>query len=128
MNHSPIPMRNNLEANESKGFVIQHSIIQVGRVLFLDKKCSGKFCDPQNVLLNKNKLCGCFSLKSSCSNIISMHSICFYSETGETNMMRKFSSLEYLKTFTKGNLSVDIRTSRLKSGNYAYNNIVDAFY
>ena len=117
MNHSPIPMRNDLEANQSEGFVIQHSIIQFGRILFLDTKYSGKFCDHQNVRLNNNKLCRCFSLKSSCSNIISMHSICFYSDTGGTKMMRKFSSLKFLVIFKKGNISVDIRASRLQSGN-----------
>ena len=53
-----------------------------------------------------------------------MHSI-FFNETGETKMMRKFSSLEILETFTKGNLSVYIHESRLKSGNDAYDNIVD---
>ena len=42
-------------------------------------------------------------------------------------MMRKFSSLKNLETFKKGNLSVDIRASRLQSGNDAYNKIVDAF-
>ena len=58
MNHSPIPMRNNLEANKLKGFVVQHGRIQVGRILFLDTKLSGKFCDRQNFLLNSNKSCG----------------------------------------------------------------------
>ena len=41
--------------------------------------------------------------------------------------MGKFSSLKFLETFTKGNLSVDIRASRLKSGNDAYDDIVDDF-
>ena len=47
--------------------------------------------------------------------------------TGEMKMMIKFSSLKNLETFTKGNLSVDIRLSRLQSGNDAYNDIVYAF-
>ena len=42
-------------------------------------------------------------------------------------MMSKFSSLNFLETFTKGNLSVDICASRLQSGNDSYNDIVDAF-
>ena len=41
--------------------------------------------------------------------------------------MSKFSSFNFLETLTKGNLSVDIRASRLQSGNDAYNKIVDAF-
>ena len=41
-------------------------------------------------------------------------------------MMSKFRSLKILETFIKGNLSVDIRASRLQSGNDAYDNIVDA--
>ena len=106
-------MRNDLDTKKRKGFVIEHSIIQVGRVLLLDTKFSGKFCDRQSVLLNNNKLCGCFSLKPSPSNIISMRSICFSTGTGETNMMSKFSSLKILETFTEGNLSVDIRASML---------------
>ena len=55
-----------------------------------------------------------------------MHSICFSTDTGETKMMSKFSSLKFLETFTKGNLSVDIRASRLQSGNDAYGDSVDA--
>ena len=69
MNHSLIPMQNNLESNKSKYFVIQHSRIQVWRILFLDTKYSGKFCDRQSVLISNNNLCECFRLKSSCSNI-----------------------------------------------------------
>ena len=42
-------------------------------------------------------------------------------------MMIKFRSLEILYTFTKGDLSVDIRASRFQAGNDAYDNIVDAF-
>ena len=42
-------------------------------------------------------------------------------------MMSKFSPLKFLETFTKGKLSVDIRSSRLKSGNNHYDKIVDAF-
>ena len=54
-----------------------------------------------------------------------MHSICFNIDTNETKMMSKFSSLKHLETFTKVNLSVDIHASRLKSGNDAYEDIVD---
>ena len=56
-----------------------------------------------------------------------MHSICFYTDTGEINMMRKFRSLNVWETFTKCNLSMDIRSSRLQSGNYAYVDTVYAF-
>ena len=101
MNHWPIIMCNDLETNKLKGMDIQHSIIQVGRILFLDTKCSGKFCDHQNLQLNNNKWCGWFSLKSSCYNIISMHFICFCTDTGETKMMSKFSSLKCLETLKK---------------------------
>ena len=127
MNHSPFFMHNNLEANESKCFVNQHIRIQVGRILLLDTKFSGKLYDRQNFLLNSNKLCGCFSLKPRRSNIISMHSICFSTDTGETKMMSKFISLKVLDIFTKGNLSVDIHASRLQSGNDSYDDIVDYF-
>ena len=54
-----------------------------------------------------------------------LHSICFSTDTGETKMMSKFSSLKFLETFTKSNLSVEICASRLQSVNYAYDNIVD---
>ena len=114
MNHSPIPMRNDLKSHKLKGFVIQHSRIQVGSILFIDTKRSGKLCDCQNVLLNSNKSCGCFSLKPIRSNIIYMHSICFSTDTGEMKMMSRFRSLKVLETFTKCNLSVDICESRLQ--------------
>ena len=87
----------------------------------------GKSVICQNVLLNSNKLCGCFSLKSSRSNIISIYYIYFSADTNETKMMRKFSSLNFLETFTEGNLSLDIHASRLQSGNDSYDDVVDAF-
>ena len=40
-------------------------------------------------------------------------------------MMIKFSSLKILETFTKVILSLDIRASRLLSGNDAYNDIIN---
>ena len=86
-----------------------------------------KICDRQNFLLNGNKFCGFFSLKSSRSNIISMHSICFSTETSETKMMSKFLFLKKLETLKKGNLSENIHASRLQSGNDAYDDIVDDF-
>ena len=56
-----------------------------------------------------------------------MHSICFPTDTGETKTMRKFSSLEILETFTKGNLSVGICASRLQSCDDTHGDIVAAF-
>ena len=41
-------------------------------------------------------------------------------------MMRTFSSLEFLETVKKCKLSVDIRASRLQSGNDSYDDIVDS--
>ena len=128
MNHSPVTMHNDLEEKQLKGFFIQRIRIHVWRILFLDTKCSGGLYDCQNVLLNRNKSYECFTLKSGCSNNISMHSIYFSTDTGETKMMRKFRSLQILDTFTKGNLSVDICASRFQPGNDAYDDIVDAFY
>ena len=55
-----------------------------------------------------------------------MHSF-FFTDTGETKMMRKFSSLKILERFKKGNLSVEIRASRFQSGNDVYDNIVNGF-
>ena len=54
-----------------------------------------------------------------------MHSICFYTEIGETKTMRKPSSLKILDTFVKGNLSMYIRALRLQSFNDTYDYIVD---
>ena len=56
-----------------------------------------------------------------------MNSICFSTDTGEMSTMKKSSSLKSLETFTKGNLSVDIRASRLQSGDDAYGDMVDDF-
>ena len=95
MNQSPIPMQNDLKANTLKGFFIQHSRIQVGRILFLDTKSSEKLYYFQNILLNNNKPCGCFSLRPSRSNIIYMQYIFFPTDIGETKTMRKFSSLHF---------------------------------
>jgi hypothetical protein len=125
--HPSIPMCTDLDANESKAFVITQSTIAVGRIVFLDSACSGKFCDRQNIELTrfKGKSCGCFSLKSSRSNIISVHSITFTTSTGEKKMMSKFSSLKFMELYTKGKLSIDIRASRLQSGNDVYDDIID---
>ena len=50
----------------------------------------------------------------------------FFTDTGETKMMRNFSPLKFLETFKKVNLSVDIRAWMLWSGNDAYDDIVDS--
>ena len=56
-----------------------------------------------------------------------MHYIYFSTDIGETKMMRKFSSKKILGTFAKVDPSVDIRASRLQSGNDSYDDIVDTF-
>ena len=53
-----------------------------------------------------------------------MHSICFSTGTGTTKTMIKIRSLENLETFTKVNVSVDIRVSKFQSVNDAYYDIV----
>ena len=45
MTYTPVPMSNTMEANECKAFVFSNSRIGVGRIVFLDSPCSGKFCD-----------------------------------------------------------------------------------
>ena len=55
-----------------------------------------------------------------------MHSL-KKNETGKTEMIIKFSTLKFLETLKKVNLSVDIYASRLQSDNDAYGNIVDSF-
>ena len=55
-----------------------------------------------------------------------MDYICFYTDTDKTNMMIKFISLKMLETLKKHNLWVDIRASRLQSGNGAYDDLVDS--
>ena len=55
-----------------------------------------------------------------------MRSIYLSTGTGEIKMISKFSPLQFLETFAIGKLSVDIRASRLKSGNNAYDDIVDS--
>ena len=53
INHSPIPMCNNIKSNELKVFVTHYSRIQVGSILFLDTKYSGKFCGHQMSYLTR---------------------------------------------------------------------------
>mmetsp|Transcript_22253 Transcript_22253/g.27288 ORF Transcript_22253/g.27288 Transcript_22253/m.27288 type:complete len:441 (+) Transcript_22253:151-1473(+) len=127
MIHKEIPMCSDLAANETKAFVITDSSIEITHVVFLDSKCSGKFCDRQNIEIthSKNRNCGCFSMKSSFSNIISVHSIVFTTKTGERKLMTKFSSLKFMELYTKGKLSIDVRASNLHSGNDAYDDILD---
>lgn len=128
MVHVPVSISSDLEALESKAFVINRSIVSVGRTVFLDSPCSGKFCDRQNIETTrfKSKSCGCFSLKSSRSNIISVHSITFTTSSGERKMMPKFSSLRFMELFTKGKLSIDVRASRLQTGSEIYDEILDS--
>jgi len=38
--------------------------------------------------------------------------------------MMKFSSLKFMELYTKGKLSIDVRTSRLQSGNDIYDDIL----
>jgi hypothetical protein len=124
----PVPMRDDLGANESKGFAITNSRISVGRTVFLDTLCSGKFCDRQNLenTIGNGRSCGCYSLKSGRNKIVSVHSLCFTDGNGEMKMMTKFSSLKFMEMFSKGNISKDFRASKLQFGNVVYRDIIGA--
>ena len=44
-----IPLQNDLQANETKAFVLHKVELTIRRLLFKDTKCSGMFCDRQNI-------------------------------------------------------------------------------
>ena len=85
------------------------------------------FCDRQNIEYNLLKAaCGCFSHKASLNNIVAILTFIYVLSNGFQRIMHKFSSLQFMNMFTKGNLSIDVRASRLQGGNEMYENIIDA--
>ena len=122
---TPIPFRNDLDANEMKVFHLKGSNLNLRTLSFVDSKCSGLFCDRQN-LGEGRKACGCFSHKSSCSCIAMQMNLLFTTQNSETRLMEKFSSHQFF-FLTKDLLSIDTRSSQLQHGNDAYDDIIDSF-
>ncbi len=119
----PFPIRSSipllkLKANETKAFVYCGSDIICRFVTFMDSPCSGRFCDRQNIeaIMSKGKSCGCFSHKSNRSNIISVHQIVYTDFSDKIELMKNFSSLQFMEMYTKGKLSIDVRASRFQPG------------
>ena len=127
MVHRPIAMPNDIGGNEMKAFVVSASEISIGRIVFIDTPCSGRFCDRQRPEENlTRRSCGCFSNKASRSNVTALHTIIFTTANGDRKMMHNFSSLKFMELYLTGNMSIDIRASQLHHGNEYYENIVDA--
>ena len=122
---TPIPFRNDLDANEMKVFHLKGSNLNLRTLTFVESKCSGLFCDRQN-LEHGRKACGCFSHKSSRSCIAIQTNLLFTTQNTETRLMEKFSSHQFFCFLTKGFLSIDIRSSQLQNGNDAYDDIIDS--
>ena len=123
---SRIPFRNDLDANEMKAFHLKGSNLNLRTLTFVDSKCSGLFCDRQNIEADGRKACACFSHKSSCSCIAMQMNLLFTTQDSENRLMEKFSSHQFLCFLTKGSLSIDIRSSQLQHGNDAYDDIIDS--
>lgn len=121
-----VSLMDDLDAHEMKAFHCRRSQLNIRRVVFLETKCSGLFCDRQNIDQYTSKACGCFSHKSSRSNIASLQTIIFGIDGGKKKMMEKFSSMQFLSLFCKGYMSLDIRASRLQLGYEAYDDYLDA--
>ena len=123
---TPIPFRNDLDGNEMKAFYVQGSSLDLRTMTFVDTKCSGLFCDRQNLSDGGKKACGCFSHKSSRSCVAMQMNILFSTQSGEIKLMEKFSSQQFFRFLTKGFLSIDIRSSQLQNGNDAYDDIIES--
>ena len=122
---SAIPFRNDLDANEMKVFHLKGSNLNLRTLTFVDNKCSGLFCDRQN-LEDGRKACGCFSHKSSRSCIAMQMNFLFTAQNSKVRLMEKFSSHHFFCFLTKGFLSIDTRSSQLQNGNDAYDDIIDS--
>ena len=100
--HSSIPLQNDLQANETKAFVLHKVELTIRRLLFKDTKCSGMFCDRQNIEYNLLKAaCGCFSHKASLNNSVAILTFIYVLSNGFQRIVHKFSSLQFMNMFTK---------------------------
>ena len=97
--HFVVPFDKNIQANETKSFVIHSSGIIIRRIVTQESSCKDKFCDRQNNSSKEEgrKPCGCCSTSGNYSCIIA--SVAFVhsnpSIPGEKMRMVNFTSLQF---------------------------------
>lgn len=122
-----IPYPTELDGNEIKAFLIHGSRLTVTRVHFEEAICSGLFCDRQRLYEAKGRSgCGCFSQNANRTNIVGVYYMLFEIGGGQRMGVPDFSSYQFMKYFTKGLLSIDVRATQLQSGYTAYTLLLTA--
>eukprot|EP00957_Ditylum_brightwellii_P165186 12576644-Ditylum_brightwellii.AAC.1 len=84
---TPIPFRNDLDANEMKVFHLKGSNLDFCTLTFVDSKCSGLFCNGQH-LGDGRKACGYFSHKLGHSCIAMQMNFLFTTQNTETRSLQ----------------------------------------
>jgi hypothetical protein len=126
--HPTIPLNNDMDGDECKAFVLNGSDIRCTRMVFIDTKCSGLFCDRQQPgeVSTRRSGCGCFSQHASRSCVSALLYINARLPNGEWIGMADFSSYSFMMYFILGHFSRNIRASQLQSGSDYYDDIEDA--
>ena len=121
-----VPLSNNIEGNESRGFIYNNAEITLEKTSFIETKCSGLFCDRQRIDEVKSCcMCGCFSTKALINCIIAVWIMSFNTSDGKRRVVKDLSSLKAFQMFTKGKMSIHVRASMLSSGSRYYDAITD---
>ena len=94
----------------TKAFVLRNAEVNVKSTIPVQSKCSGLFCDKQNVeeVLSLNRGCGCYSMQERISNVVMVHSLEIL-DNGEDGtdiqiLVPKFSSTQFERLFLRANM------------------------
>ena len=121
-----VPLSNNIEGNESRGFIYNNAEITLEKTSFIETKCSGLFCDRQRIdEVKVCCMCGCFSTKALINCLIAQWIMSFNTSDGKRRVVKDLSSLKAFQMFTKGKMSIHVRASMLSSGSKYYDAITD---
>ena len=112
--YNAIPINNNLDGNQAKAFVYNHSELQINRFSVLTSNCTGLHCDKQDVASETRSTCGCYGGSPFRSNLAFIFGISFRTQDGQTRVMPNFSSLTFQKLFLTAPIPPEVTAASLQ--------------
>ena len=106
-----------IASNASRAFVYNHCQIRIQSSTTEETKCAGLFCDKQRVreVLQSKNGCGCYSMQSRRSNLITTHNLIVTNEeTGLDEYFPNFSSSKFSSLYQNKPFSASVRKSELQ--------------
>ena len=122
--YPPFDINRTTVKNSTKSFCIHGMKLKVTYIAPAETTCSGLFCDRQRAVdtTATNKACGCYSMDTRRSNIVTMHDIVFIDNNGEEVFdIKDFTSLKFSLLFQDVPFPVSTRLHHLDNTEHSDN-------